>query len=145
MTVFDLYKRVKDVQQNLSLIGMGAMISTKDQFLELNKEQMTEGVSSKGVSIGKYQSKSYERFKAKAYPQSGGRVNLRYTGAFQEAMDMSFNTKKYRIFSRDGKEAKLTKKYGVEVFGLAPDQMIEYRREYFWPEFMKRIIRQIHG
>lgn len=145
MTIFEKYQRVKNLNSNLRLVGMDAMIATREQFLELNRDQMTAGWNSDDSRIGRYQSDSYARFKRLAFPQSGGWVNLRYTGSFQDKMRLVVNAREWKVTSDDGKAAKLTEKYGRNVFGLAPQQLQEYRSEYFYPALMERINRQLNG
>lgn len=145
MTIFEKYKRVKELNANLTKIGADAMYRTRDEFLELNKGQMTAGYDSEQQRIGVYALDSYERMKRQMFPQSGGWVNLRLTGAFQDKMKLTVNTKEWKVTSDDGKAAKLTGKYGLSMFGLAPQQMKQYRSQYFWPELMWLVNRQING
>lgn len=145
MTIFKKYQRVKTLNKNLLKIGADAMYRTRDEFLELNKEQMTSGYDAEQQRIGLYRWDSYERMKRQMFPQSGGWVNLRLTGAFQAGMRLTVNAKTWKVTSDDGKAKKLTAKYGSGVFGLAPQQMQEYRERYFMPELRWLIHRQVNG
>lgn len=145
MTIFEKYERVKSLNKDLRIVGVDAMIASREDFLNMNREQMTEGYDSNGQRIGVYKVDSYERMKREMFPQSGGWVNLKLTGAFQAGMRLTVSTTKWRVTSEDGKAKKLTAKYGTAMFGLAPQQMQQYREQYFMPEFMQRVRRQING
>lgn len=145
MTIFEKYARVKALNKDLRLVGMDAMIASRDEFLNLNREQMTAGYDSEQQRIGVYALDSYERMKRQMFPQSGGWVNLRLTGAFQAGMRLTVSSTKWKVTSDDAKAKKLTAKYGTSMFGLAPQQMQQYRSQFFMPEFMKRVRRQVNG
>lgn len=145
MTIFEKYQRVKELNRDLTKIGADAMYRTRDEFLSLNKEQMTAGYDSEQQRIGVYALTSYERMKRQMFPEAGGWVNLRLTGAFQDRMKLTVNSKEWKVTSDDGKAAKLTDKYGLRIFGLSPQQTQVYRSQYFWPEFMWLVNRQLNG
>lgn len=147
MTIFEKYERAKNLNKNLRKIASDAMYRTRDEFLELNKEQMTAGYDSEQQRIGVYAWDSYERMKQKMFPQSGGWVNLRLTGAFQAGMKLTVNSATWKVTSDDGKASKLTSsdRYGRRVFGLAPNQMKDYRALYFMPELRWQVNRELNG
>ena len=145
MTIFEKYQRAKAVNKNLQKLGSDAMQRTKDEFLDLNREQMTSGYDSEQQRIGVYAWDGYERMKQKMFPQSGGWVNLRLTGAFQAGMKLTVSSSTWKVTSNDSKASKLTAKYGTSVFGLAPQQMQQYRAQHFMPELRWLINRELNG
>lgn len=145
MTIFEKYKRAKDLQKNLTKLGADAMYRTRDEFLELNKVQMTSGYDSDDARIGTYAWDSYEQYKRRLFPESGGWVNLRLTGAFQDGMQLQVNTKEWKVFSRDTKAGDLVSRYGARIYGLSPTQMQDYRSLYFYPELLWMVNRVLNG
>lgn len=145
MTIQEKYQRAKALNKDLRQLGADAMYRTRDEFLELNKEQMTAGYDSEGQRIGVYAFDSYERMKRQMFPESGGWVNLKLTGAFQAGMRLTVNSSTWKVTSDDSKAKKLTGKYGLRVFGLSPQQTQVYREQYFMPELRWLANRQLNG
>lgn len=148
MTIFEKYERAKNLNKNLRKIASDAVYKTRDEFLDLNKQQMTAGYDSEQQRIGVYAWDSYERMKQKMFPQSGGWMNFRLTGSFQEGMVLEVDSVKWKVFSRDGKEAKLlgiAGNNGRRIYGLAPNQMKDYRALYFMPELRWQANRELNG
>ena len=102
---------------NLVDITGDAMVRNDERIVELNKEQMNEGVTSHNVPI----TPKYTPFTIMKKIEKGQRfdvVTLRDTGSFQDKMKLIMGGDKFAITSTDEKTRKLEIKYG-DIFGLS--------------------------
>lgn len=124
-------------------LAMSVLVDQKQSVIRLNQEQMLANQDNEGGSLGEYQSEGYRRWKLKK--GRSGKVDLYNTGAFQQAMKLNALSKvKYELTSTDSKKPMLVKKYGIKMFGLSPDSISEYRRE-FMPDLVSKVKNYINA
>lgn len=95
--------------------GLIKKMNTKDQL-------EGDGVNSLGVDINSY--RDYTKFTKQIKKSKGDpydRVTLKDTGDFHKRFYIELDQDGFRIDSADAKRDKLVKKYGVNIFGLTPD------------------------
>lgn len=96
------------------------MIQTKDQLLNVQRDQMIHGISSQGDGIGLYRSEEYADKKYEQSPLAGyGNVDLRLTGDFYNAMKATPVEEGLAIYSTDKKAKGLEEKYGASIYTLS--------------------------
>ena len=87
-----------------------ALQANEAYIFELNNQQLDKGQDSEGKSLGRYANFKYKnRFQP---------VDLLLTGAFREKETLQINKKDAEVFSQDYKYPFLTKRYGVNIFGI---------------------------
>lgn len=104
---------------DLAKEAMFVVVEMKDQFLELNKDQLADGINKAGTLIQPPYKPATKKYKL-AIGRSGN-VDLLKTGAYQEAMKLEVKSKdEYLIYSSDWKNAMLIKRYASNsaYFGL---------------------------
>lgn len=117
MTIKELSDRVQQI--DVFQLMRKALVENEQKIVEMNREQMEVGVTSKGQTIDPtYRSAQYAQFKKKIGSRSPvGIPNLKLTGSFHEKMQMEIDDRSYSIYSTDDKERDLTAKY-KDIFGL---------------------------
>ena len=103
---------------DLAKEAMFVVVEMKDRFLELNKDQLSDGLNKAGVLIEPPYKPSTKKYKL-AIGRTGN-VDLLKSGAYQEAMKLEVKSKdEYLISSSDWKNAMLIKRYArTPYFGL---------------------------
>jgi len=134
---FGLIARLNEVFQNLDIVELTAIAAKENEvkMVDLNRDQMNEGVASTGDFIRP----DYTPFTVAQKRLKGQRydvVTLRDTGAFQDNMYQTISGSQYDFFSRDSKAVDLHTKYAPEIFGLTPDS-----RKKAWNEFLANSVR----
>lgn len=120
-----------------------AIARTSTTFVELQREQLYQGVKADGEAIvPPYSSSTIGRKKKKGQPSD--RVTLKDTGSFYSGINIEVSGDKVQIESSDSKDADLTKKYGKNVLGLGPDKRSEYVPILF-PVLIDEIKKQMNG
>ena len=94
----------------------------RKQITELNQQQLEkEGIDSKGIKLSPY-SPSYKRVRArKGLPTN--RKTLKFEGDFHAGFYALAFDRFWEQGSKDWKEQKLTKDYGIDIFGLTPESI----------------------
>lgn len=138
MTIAQKYKKWKnlDVLQQV----MFTVVEYKDEIVQLNREQLMDGVNKNNVKITpEYTSESYAKSKNKRNPSAGYLTpDLYNKGSFHEGIVLDVLDKtKYSIHSIDSKNKMLEDKY-KDIFGLNSQSKAEIKNE-FQVSFIKRI------
>ena len=94
---------------NVNAEAQGAIESTKDTIVSLNKERMLNGLLSDG-SIMPF----YSKISIDVYGYPPGPWRLKNTGAFQEALNVNVNSVSFNTSSSNGKTSMLKKKLDAE-------------------------------
>jgi hypothetical protein len=118
MKISELRKRSNDFVNNLDNI-IESTLSNNEELEQLNKDQLQEGVDSKGARLADY-SLNYDYWKRKFYPASYGEgyTNLFLTGEMYKNMELKVTGKQYQIVSMVRHAAKLVDRYGADIFGI---------------------------
>jgi hypothetical protein len=88
------------------------------EIVDLNRGQFDDSITATGRPLGTYKSEAYARKKGRST------VDLFDTGDFQDEMFLSSMKFPLKIFSDDEKTQMLMDKYGTDIFGLTPDNML---------------------
>lgn len=113
--LIDKYGKLDVKAQEKDLLKV--VVKNQNFLVNLNREQLLNGINAKGGSLGRYQSKSYAKFKRTLNPK--GVVDLKLTGRFQSAMFVKNSRWPLLIDSHDVKTPKLVAKY-KNIFGVTP-------------------------
>lgn len=142
-TVANLLKALQPI--SIRDTALEAMGDTSENYIELQREQMVAGISSLGGKIGKYKSNKYAQMKFALSSVAGfGNVDLKLTGAFQDAMRADIDNIGFQVYSLDPKAASLEQRYGTIVFTLADDRKNIYIGD-LWPVFEYRMERLLNN
>lgn len=123
---------------------------TKDQIVNLNKDQLLSGFSAKDIKIGEYyggifgyKNAGYAFEKYSRNPAPGlGNPDLYNTGDFFSGFTISVRMRKGSIYSSDSKNNKLVQNY-PDIFGLGPTRQRTYIKEFLLAAFIYRRKQQI--
>lgn len=123
----DLVKTLEKV--NVIALGKLALFQNKDAIVDLNREQMREGLTSKGYYIAPDYSNSYarEKLERSTYNAPVGVPDLFDTGSFHKGMFVNIFADTFSITSKDEKTGDLTERY-KDIFGLTEENMQEAQR-----------------
>ena len=124
--------------EKLDLISLtaDAMGTQSPEIVELNKDQLNEGVLKTGSSITPSYAPLtvyYKREQGKEYRF----VTLRDTGEFQSKMFLSLDRDTFKIDSSDWKATELTAKYSDDIFGLTSEN-----KRLAWNELISPMVVQ---
>ena len=146
MTIIQKLENFKALKRDLRVIAMDSLVDTQDEYLDMQRDQMTRGINSDGGEIGFYQSKAYQFMKERMNPLAGGTVDLKLTGDFQAELTLRrMSNKEYSIYSQDVKAPMLKKKYGENIYFLSQAWMEQYRANSFKPNFMDKVNMVLSG
>lgn len=120
-----------------------AVEATKDQYAELNKEQMAEGRLSNSGEITPPYSAQYAAQRRKMNLQTD-HVDLKRTGAFYGGYTASVSGTKIDLGSTVSYEKYLSGRYSEKIFGLTNENMAKYRA-IVQPLIMISVKEQFHG
>ena len=146
MTIIQKLENFKALKRDLRVIAMDSLVDTQDEYLDMQRDQMTRGINSDGGEIGFYQSKAYQFMKERMNPLAGGTVDLKLTGDFQAELTLRrMSDKEYSIYSQDVKAPMLKKKYGENIYFLSQAWMEQYKANSWKPNFMDKVNMVLSG
>ena len=146
MTIIQKLENFKALKRDLRVIAMDSLVDTQDEYLDMQRDQMTRGINSDGGEIGMYRSQAYQYMKERMNPLAGGTVDLKLTGDFQAELTLRrMSNKEYSIYSQDVKAPMLKKKYGEIIYFLSHAWMEQYRANSWKPNFMDKVNMVLSG
>lgn len=136
----ELYNRIKKVDVNtvseMTMEDAAPMLKKQQQL------QMLQGLNQKGEKIGKYRNPKYAAKKNSLNPLPGfGFVDLKLTGAFQDAIVIDVRGERIVFEGADIKTEDLAKKYGETILGLNEESRGEVVKE-IRPVFVKNMRKE---
>lgn len=141
MKLKDYAKRLRIKASRVEQDLLAILAKHEEFILDLNREQMMQGIKANGAKIGEYKSETYEIMKLLYNPR--GVMDLRLSGSFHNKMYMILDKLPGSIFSSDEKTEMLVNRYGKEIFGLTPANKERVRKliekdvtEYYRKLFM---------
>lgn len=135
--------RLLQIKQKFERLNTDAVIDkTMDEslpdFVEMQKDQLSQGINQKGQGIGKYKDPYYADVKHSMNPLPGvGNVDLKYTGAFYQGLQAAIVGESIVIESTDSKASELEAKYGP-IYGMDAESK-RMMREKIRPRFYRNI------
>lgn len=107
---------VSNLNKNMEI----AVQANEKPLVDINREQMQQGINAEGQTIGAYRSTAYAKFKKSMGSRAPYRVpDLLLTGAFQKDMILVTEDTDYYITSTDDKTGELVDKYSDKIFGIS--------------------------
>lgn len=118
-----------------------AVLMTGDKAIEINQSQLyDQSEDRKQRKLQDYSDADYARYKQTLNPLLAlGSPDLKETGAFYDAFYAEVSGQKITLNSTDFKTDRLVKKYGEDIFGLNPDNLVFYARNYVKPKILTDI------
>lgn len=137
---------LKDLQAvNVEQVAKDSINATSEDFSDLNREQLMNGLRSDGKKVMDrpgfpYKNLKYARFKQGKNSKPGlMNPDLNLTGAFHRGIAMEVRNNDIIVESSDGKAAELESKYGGTIYGLNVKSQDEYNQESFLPQLFQNI------
>lgn len=133
---------VQDVLDRVNVFDLGFEVEesfneTAKDFTDKQREQLFSGINAEGDEITpEYSPRTVAIKRKKGQPTD--RVTLRDTGDFYAGIFIEPREDIYVVDSADEKAGALQKKYGEEIFDLAPKNKEKYIEENLDPVFMDR-------
>lgn len=113
---------------NPSELFYGMVLDNEASILDANTSQLEQGKDALGNFLQEYYSDSYAEYKQYLNNQPPyGVPDLKLEGNFHDGFVLRWTGGEFLIRSTDEKTDKLIKKYGVDIFGLSKDSMIELK------------------
>lgn len=116
VTIAEMLRRFEMV--DLEQLTGRAMKQNEKQIVDLNKQQLDEGVDARGFRITPEYS-AFTVMKKKEKGQVFDRVTLEDTGAFRNRMKLNVKQSTFEIDSDDSKTPDLKEKYSEDILGLS--------------------------
>lgn len=119
---------LKQIQSRLRRISIakvvdGLIIKHKKEVIKGVRGQWKKGFRPDGNIIGVYRSFIYRQDKISRNPTAGGNVDLVDTGALSKGLTLNRILEGvFTIFSTDDKAIAIASKYGLDVYGLSPEE-----------------------
>lgn len=135
MKLLDFANRLDKI--NFEKLALETIRETDQIIIGFNHDQLMKGKDSKGVALRPYQSLSYAKYKRKLNPR--GVTDLRLTGAFHQGWQVIATRFPVKVMSRDEKTPILTKKYGIDIFGMNENNEKSYAQNDFKPKFYQKV------
>ena len=123
---------------DLESLTADAMEQTERPLVELNKQQLEDGITAKGVRISPDYAASTVAIK-RAEGREYRFVTLEDTGSFKNKMYLSIIGKNYDFDSSDSKTSDLTSKYSDDIFGLTAENKRRAWNDIISPLVVKSI------
>jgi hypothetical protein len=142
MTIRELNNRLKSI--DLQYMKEEAVFQNRDKIAELNKEQLHQGLTSKGTSITPfYRKRWYAQFKASlpSYEAPNNVPDLYLNGDFYNGIDVEIADNEYSVYSKDEKADDLSSKYR-DILGLT-EKNIETARTIVTKTFVTLMKRKL--
>ena len=163
----DLRERIKGVYDGLQTgeLVRDSIVNHSDDILELQKMQLLQGLASNGQDIRPYYSedlkpggyfytvetaKRYAAWKEAgiSYPYTVQRnpdaPNLYINGRFHDELGVQFDAETVSIVGTTGYAKNIMAKYGVNTFGLLPENWLEIFVRGAYNELMESIKTRIY-
>lgn len=125
-TIANMLEAVQNT--NIVDVMISSLIDTKDNYLEIQKDQLFHGIDSTGQHLRPvYAWASYakKKYTMNSLPGSGN-PDLKLTGAFYAAAKADANKLGFTVYSTDEKAGMLEAKYGKTIWTLFDDWKDEY-------------------
>jgi hypothetical protein len=139
----DLKKKLEGVTiegQETELLKI--VSSLEDTIVDMNTDQLMQGLNSKGESLGEYASAGYAEMKKTLNP--AGVVDLKLEGDFHSGFFIEAIKFPVRIDSKDSKTNKLVFHYGENIFGLVEQNKNILSHDYIkerYQNYLRNIIK----
>ena len=127
MNIFEqISNNIKEISDNLDMIGVSAMMDESDTIIDTNVDQLEHGINSEGDFVGEYESEDYKALKKSMGSKAPyGKVDTKVIGDFHSGIYMKdIGGGKALIDSHDDKTPMLERKYD-NLFGIAPKNVPE--------------------
>lgn len=128
----ELEYAMSNINNFVSVID-ACVLEIKNSIRETIKERWLRGDSANGGKIVNqqtglgYASLSYKNLKLLKNPGADGNVDLTFTGALGDAIDLQLTSSgDYMIISTDSKYMQIGFKYGFDEFGLSEQENMFY-------------------
>lgn len=139
-TLSSLIQDFQNRKNDLAQAAVDSFNETSEDWVDLNRNQMLHGLNSDGTQIGQYASPVYSEVKFRMNELAGeGNVDLRLTGAFQDAEYAIAVGKKITSNSSDYKNQMLEKKYGKKIHGLNLENKKVYTFGPYWSVLRQKL------
>lgn len=126
-SLFELRKRFENL--NIDQLAKEAIKETREQLIDIQKDQLLHGERKDGSKIGRYKNSSYAAKKFSNNPLAGsGNVDLKLTGEYHEELFVDVREQTLVIDSAadPDKVASIIEKYG-DPLGLNEQSLDEYK------------------
>lgn len=122
-----------------------SVVSTVQEYEQLQKFQMLTGQDSKGNKLGKYKNRKYAEKKFAMNPLAGfGNMDFRLSGDFFKEFFTRAGTNSVFISSGNNKTERLLK-INKDAFGLNKMNLSEYSVHHMGPKANELVKKQLHG
>lgn len=124
VTIAELNRRLKRL--DVPTVAENSMEDTKEDFKNIQRDQLLHGKAQDGGPIGKYRSPAYARKKNAMNPLAGfGNMDWKLTGSLYNDLFVDVRSDTFVTGSADPKFAKLAEAFG-DPLGLGG----EYKEKY---------------
>lgn len=134
--------KLKTVRTGLEDIAIEVIEESEEDIVQLNLDQLNEGVTADGSDIQPEYTPFTVRIK-KRKNQPFDRVTLKDTGDFYSKVFVKPFGNQFQISSDDPKTAMLVKKYGDKIFGLTEQNKHDLAEIILKPRFIEKLKQRL--
>jgi hypothetical protein len=140
-------EKYERLRKSLPAIAENSLDAVKESYVQLNKDQLEEGLSSTGNNFSQYASYDYAIRKNQLNPKPGfGNPDLKLEGSYYRGMKSIVENGKLKVTSTDEKATKLEKKYSAdEIYGLNTENKNEFVQKKLKPVYYQNIQQNLNA
>jgi|GEM_PF-2370246 len=140
-TIHSVLRKYEQLRDSLDQLVTESVEDTRSAIVDLNRQQLEQGLTSTGGRFRPYRSDSYAGFKHDKNPFPGlYNPDLKLTGAFHSGIEVIITDDNLTIKSTDPKAPGLEESYGeANIYGLTPDSKRRYISQELWPAFISKV------
>lgn len=141
MNIAATIKKYEDIDLDALCIEAGR--KTEKEYLDLQREQMGEGLDAFGNQIGRYSGYTVGKKSGKSgLAGEVGHVTGYDTGGMHQQMFVTIEKRGFTPYSRSGTADEFTEQYGNRVWGLNTPFIGDYQR-IFIPALREAIAKKL--
>lgn len=135
---------VRKQKNNLSQLMIDSVYDVENLIRDTIKKRWLRGesvnggiIKNKNTGLG-YSSLKYKNLKLVKNPSAGGNVDLTFTGALGDRIEVIINGDNFEIISTDSKYLEISLKYGEDEFGLNNEE-----KEYIFDKLLSNFFNKL--
>lgn len=138
-------RKLRALDQNLVQLVEDSLTEMNDFLVQLNIEQLTQGLDSKNVFLGNYRESTHLIKESKGRPALGAEISLHDTGDFWRGITTNIVGNSLIMESTDWKESMLIKEFGQFIIGIPEDEMKTKVADKLHSTLMPKIINLLEN
>ena len=147
--LLNIEKALKEFKKKLPNVVVDIIKNDDGKYLDLNREQMSEGLNRTETPIGRLKNPAYAaRKKSRGGKAPLGFSDLKDTGNYYKNLKKTVNKRFVNVFTADPDKEKVKSiegKYGTQHFNLSETNQAKYSALVIKPELLKYLRSRLNA